>query len=66
MTQILIDCGLLKRIGRIKSRGRAYASGKPELNLEEIDASSEDCIRARWQMTPSCAGAKFASCLPHS
>lgn len=42
MTQILIDCGLLERIGAIKSRGRICPQQMPGLELEEIDACSED------------------------
>jgi hypothetical protein len=46
MTQILIDCGLLERIGTIKSRGRICAQETltvdlPSIDLEEIDACSE-------------------------
>jgi hypothetical protein len=52
MTQILIDCGLLERIGTIKSRGRIcqqetpsadlQSLDLPSVDLEEIDACSED------------------------
>jgi hypothetical protein len=42
MTQILIDCGLLKRIGSIKSRGRLVPQENSSLYMEEIDACSQD------------------------
>jgi hypothetical protein len=42
MTQILIDCGLLKRIGSIKSRGRLVPKEDASVRLEEIDAAEEE------------------------
>jgi hypothetical protein len=54
MTQILIDCGLLERIGRIKSRGRVYAPAS--LELEEIDASSDQLYPATVGSSPTCEG----------
>ena len=55
MTQILIDCGLLERIGRIKSRGRVYAAAA-SLELEEIDASSDELYPVAGGSSSTCEG----------
>jgi Sigma-70, region 4 len=45
MTQILIDCGLLERIGRIRSRGKVWTDASRQ-EVEEIDASSDEMYAA--------------------
>jgi len=42
MTQILLDCSLLKRIGTIKSRGRVWMEEESGLELDEVEACSEE------------------------
>ena len=44
MTQILLDSGLLERIGTIKSRGRVWAEEEPGFDLEEVEACSEEAL----------------------
>ena len=58
MTQILIDCGLLKRIGSIKSRGRLVPQDGSSLYLEEVDACSEDVYPIAMANTSVCASAE--------
>jgi hypothetical protein len=58
MTQILIDCGLLKRIGSIKSRGRLVPQENSNLYMEEIDACSEDVCLIPIPDTSLCAFAE--------
>ena len=53
MTQVLIDCGLLERIGSIKSRGRVYAAA-PVQEVEEIDASSDELYSAAVGRASAC------------
>jgi hypothetical protein len=55
MTQVLIDCGLLKRIGSIKSRGRLLPQDNSSLHLEEIDACGEDVYPIPMPDTSLCA-----------
>ncbi len=61
MTQILIDCGLLERIGSIKSHGRICPQETPRLDLPSVELEEIDACSADVYPVPAAGGSIYAS-----